>query len=91
MQTPAVHVFVPLAQGLPSALSGFVQVPPTPQVPTLWQSSSAVQTTGVLVHAPAWQVSGVVQALPSVHTAPLAFGIRGHRPVAGAQVETSWH
>ena len=44
------------------------------QVPAVWHRSEAVHTTGLPpVHAPVWQVSVWVQALPSLHAVPLAF------------------
>jgi hypothetical protein len=51
-----------------------------------------VHTTGAApVHAPFWQLSLVVQALPSLHEVP--FGAAGleHAPVAGSQVPATWH
>jgi hypothetical protein len=45
----------------------------------------------VPVHTPLWQLSGVVQALPSVQVVPSGlFGLE-HTPVAGLQVPGSWH
>jgi hypothetical protein len=40
------------------------------------------------VHFPAWQVSDRVQALPSLHAVPFAFGVVVHAPLAGLQVPT---
>jgi hypothetical protein len=46
-----------------------------------------VQVTGLLpVHAPAWQVSLWVQALPSLQAAPSAFVGLEHTPLPGSQV-----
>src|SRR5690349_8425318 len=45
------------------------------QVRATWQAASGVQVVGrPLALGPAWQVSLSVQALPSVHDVPLAFG-----------------
>src|SRR5947207_2861502 len=48
-------------------------------------------TEAPLVHAPVWQVSKVVQALPSLHVAPSAFCGFEQTPVAGAHVPARWH
>src|SRR2546425_60612 len=62
------------------------------QVPTSWHWSEAVQTTGLEpVHIPLWQVSVCVQALPSLHAEPSAFGGVEQWPVHGLQVPTAWH
>jgi len=43
------------------------------------------------VHAPAWHVSPVVQALPSPQLVPFAaFGFE-HTPVAVSQTPATWH
>src|SRR2546425_386128 len=63
----------PSAQVVPSGAGGFEQVAVAGlQVPAPWHWSSAVQTTGVPAQTPAWQVSPVVQALPSLQLVPLA-------------------
>lgn len=53
----------------PSGLVGLEQMPVEGlQVPTSWQLSEAVQTTGSEpTQVPPWQVSVRVQALPSSH------------------------
>jgi hypothetical protein len=87
-----MHVFVPFEQGVPSALLGFKHTPvATAQVPMLWHSSRAMQTTDVPEHAPAWQVSVVVHASLSLHAVLSAFGVTGHRPVAATHAAASWH
>jgi hypothetical protein len=43
------------------------------------------------VHAPAWHVSLVVQALPSLQAAPFDFCGLEHTPVAVSQTPTTWH
>jgi hypothetical protein len=50
-----------------------------------------VHVTAVPVQTPAWQLSLVVQALPSLQLVPLAaFGFE-HIPVAGLHVPATWH
>jgi hypothetical protein len=48
---------------------------------------------GVVVprHTPVWQVSGVVQAIPSSHVLPSGFAGLVHWPVAELQLPASWH
>jgi hypothetical protein len=43
------------------------------------------------VHAPDWQVSGLVQPLPSLHDAPFAFAGFEQTPVDGLHVPAVWH
>jgi len=43
------------------------------------------------LQAPAWQVSPVVHALPSLHAVPFAFATGAGQPVAGTQVPAVWH
>jgi hypothetical protein len=87
-----VHALLSL-QAAPFALFGFEQVPFAGlHVPALWHWSSAMHVTGVPAeHAPAWHVSLVVHALPSLQAAPFAlFGLE-QVPFAGLQVPASWH
>ena len=56
-----------------------------------WHASGAVQVLGVPVHVPDWQLSPVVQALPSLHTVPFVFGGYEQTPVAGLQLPGNWH
>jgi hypothetical protein len=42
-------------------------------------------------HAPLWQVSVWVQALPSLHEVPFAAAGLEHWPVAGLQLPATWH
>src|SRR5262249_26878899 len=53
------------------------------QTPTPWHWSLAVQTTGVPVQRPAWQVSPVVHARPSLQAVPLGRAGWAQRPVVG--------
>jgi hypothetical protein len=58
-------------QGAPFALVGVEQAPVAGlQVPALWHWLRGEQTTGVLVQDPAWHVSPVVQAFPSLQGVP---------------------
>jgi hypothetical protein len=43
------------------------------------------------VHAPAWQLSPVVQASLSLHAEPSAFCGLEHTPVAVLHVPATWH
>jgi hypothetical protein len=86
LQTPVLH-------GEPATFGGFEHWPVTPsQVPALWHSSRAVQTTGLPPwQTPPWQMSLWVQALPSLHAVPSALVGFEHTPVAGLHVPTLWH
>jgi hypothetical protein len=85
-ESPSLH-------DAPSTFAGFEQTPvDVLHVPTSWHWSSATQLTGFAPeHAPDWQVSVWVQALPSVHDVPLAFSGFEQTPVEVLQVPTSWH
>src|SRR5437879_6168060 len=62
------------------------------QTPAVWHWSAAAQATGLApTQAPASQVSVCVQALPSLHGAPLSLGGLLQTPVAGSQVPAVWH
>jgi hypothetical protein len=50
-----------------------------------------VQVTAVPLQTPDWQVSPVVQALPSLHVVPLGAVGFEHIPVAGLHVPARWH
>ena len=84
---------LPSSQLVPSDLAGLEHAPVVGlQVPASWHWSGAVQTTGLApVHAPAWQVSLRVHALPSSHVVPLGFAGLEQAPLAGLQVPASWH
>src|SRR3990170_1782034 len=97
-QVPAVQVspkvqVLPSVHAVPSARLGLEHMPvAVSHVPASWHWSRAVHVTGFpLVHAPAWQVSDCVQALPSVQTLPSAFDGFEHVPVAVSQVPALWH
>jgi hypothetical protein len=83
---------LPSLQMLPFGLAGFVQAPVAmSHAPARWQSSVAVQTTGLPpVHTPFKQASARVQALPSSQVVPSALGAAWHWPVAGLQRAGSW-
>jgi hypothetical protein len=104
-QAPLWHVS-PLVQAFasshaaPSGLSGLKHVPvPTSQVPGRWHWSSAKQSAfdahghvlAVGVQMPAWQLSPVVQARPSLQVVPSGLAGSEQMPVAGSQVPASWH
>ena len=100
MHTPAWQVStvvqaLPSLQEVPSGRAGPVsQIPEEGlQVDGSWQSSGGGQTMGLPpVHAPVWQLSIAVQALPSSHEAPSDTAGPGSQiPEAGLQVEGSWH
>src|SRR5439155_1550477 len=82
----AVVQALPSLHAVPFGAGGFEHVPVAGlQVAASWHWSSAVQATGVPEHAPARQISPVVQALPSLQLVPFATGWGfGQVPVAGA-------
>jgi hypothetical protein len=87
-----VHA-LPSLHASPSALAGFEHTPVAgSHEPAVWHWSGAAQVTGLApAHVPAWQVSLWVQALPSLHAVPLAFGGFEHSPVAGLHEPAVWH
>src|SRR2546427_527353 len=97
-QAPASQVSVcvqalPSLHGAPLSLGGLLQTPVAGlQVPAVWHWSAAVQATGLApTQAPASQVSVCVQALPSLHGAPLGLAGLLQMPVAGSQAPAVWH
>jgi hypothetical protein len=84
---------LPSVQEAPLAFAGFEQAPVLgSHAPASWHWSEAVHTTGLApTHAPAWQLSVCVHALPSVHAVPLAFGGLVQTPVAGLHTPATWH
>src|SRR6058998_324237 len=93
VQWSAAVQALPSSHAVPSGLAGLEHAPVAGlQVPASWHWSSAVQATGFApVHAPAWQVSGRVHALPSSHAVPLGFAGLEQVPVVESQVPASWH
>jgi hypothetical protein len=87
-----VHAF-PSLHLVPSALAGFEQTPLVGlHVPASWHWSEAVHVTRLPpTHAPAWQASVRVHALPSSHVVPLALAGLEHAPDVGSHVPASWH
>ena len=83
----------PSLHGLPFVLAGFEHTPVDGlHAPASWHWSCAVHTTGFApAHAPFWQVSVCVQALPSEHGAPFVLAGFEHVPVDGLHVPGSWH
>jgi hypothetical protein len=93
VHAPAWHVsacvhLLPSSQVVPFAATGFEHAPLAgSQAPATWQASWAEHVFGAPpAHAPVWQVSPVVQALPSSQAAP--FTLSGHAQVAVLTVET---
>jgi hypothetical protein len=98
VHTPTWHVSVcehalPSLQLVPSDFAGLEHTPVALlQVPAVWHWSGAAQVIGLApVHVPAWHVSIWVQALPSLHEAPLAFAGLEQMPVPELQVPAVWH
>src|SRR3989475_353005 len=96
-QAPASQVSVcvqalPPLHGAPLGLAGLLQMPVAgSQVPAVWHWLAAVQATGLApTQAPASQVSVCVQALPSLHGAPLGLAGLLQKPVAGSQAPAVW-
>jgi hypothetical protein len=87
-----VHALLSL-HGVAFGFAGFEQTPVDGlHVPASWHWSGPAQTTGFApVHAPLWQVSVCVQALPSLQLSPFAFAGFEQTPVDGLQVPASWH
>ena len=90
--SPVVHTLpsehaVPLATG-----RGFGHTPVAgSQLATAWHWSGGGHTVPAPLHTPAWHVSPLVQALPSLHAVPLATGGFEQVPAAGSQVPAAWH
>ena len=84
---------LPSLQPVPLFFCGFEHVPLAGlQVPTSWHWSCAVHVTGLApVHAPPWQVSVWVQALPSVHVSPSGLVGLEQTPVVGLHIPATWH
>ena len=89
--SPLVQELLSL-QATPFGAAGFEQVPSVGlQAPAWWHWSEAAQTLGEPpVQAPAWQVSTVVQALPSLQVVPFAAVGFEHAPVLLLQVPGVW-
>jgi hypothetical protein len=86
-----VHA-LPSLHAVPSAFAGLEQPVVGSHVPGRWHWSGTAQTTGAPpAHVPAWQVSTLVQVLPSSQLVPLAFAGFEHAPVAGLHTPGVWH
>src|SRR5882672_11391451 len=82
----------PSLQPLPFGLAGFEQRPVVvSQMPATWHWSRAVQTSGVPVQVPLWQLSADVQAKPSLQLVPSDLAGFEQRPVVVSQVPARWH
>jgi hypothetical protein len=97
VQTPAMQTSVCVQrllslQVVPSGSAGFEQPEAGLQTPALWHWSMGphVMVTPS-VQTPAWQVSPLVQALPSLQAVPFGFGTLEQMPVAGLHVLGWWH
>src|SRR5438552_1828342 len=90
--SPVVHT-LPSEHAVPFATgTGFGHTPVAgSQLATAWHWSGAGHTVPAPLHTPAWHVSPVVQALPSLHAVPLATGGFEQVPAAGSQVPAAWH
>ena len=88
-----VHGSPSSGQVVPSAAFGFEHSPVRgSHVPAVWHASSAPHVFGdAPVQVPAWQVSTVVQPLPSSQVEPFPLIGFEHAPVSGSQVPASWH
>lgn len=91
MHVPPLHT--PPEQGDPSGFAGWEQSPVCrSQIPASWHSSSGVHETGFPpLQEPAWQISALVQALPSSQGEPFGFAALEQVPVCGLQTPDSWH
>src|SRR5437016_3414086 len=97
-QAPASQVSVcvqalPSLHGAPLGLAGLLQMPVAgSQAPAVWHWSVGMPARGVApTQAPASEVSVGVQALPSLHGAPLGLAGLLQTPDAGSQVPAVWH
>src|SRR5262249_30887384 len=95
MQNPCWQVSVwvqasPSLQRVQFVLSGWLHVLVLgSQVPAEWQSSGAVQTTGLgPTQTPLWQVSDCVQEFPSLQVVPSVLGSGSHALVLSLHTPT---
>ncbi len=80
----------PSSQTVLSDFAGLEQAPvEVLQVPAVWHWSEAEQVTMVPEQVPLWQVSFVVQALPSLQDVP--FAAVGFEQAPAEQVPATWH
>lgn len=93
VQTSPVVQVLPSVQAVPVGFAGFEQSPVAgAHTPAVWHWSGAGQTTAPpLAHAPFWQVSDTLHALPSLQAAPLAFAGFEQAPVTESHVPAVWH
>ncbi len=80
-----VHA-LPSLQRLPSLRLVNTQLPVVVSQVSAVQALPSLQTLAVPAQVPLWQLSGLVQALPSSHTLPLATGVYTQLPVVESQV-----
>jgi hypothetical protein len=83
---------LPSLHAVPFAAAGLEHCPVVEShVPATWQESLAVQVTGLApTHAPAWQLSLCVQALPSLHDVPFAAAGLEQAPLVESHVPATW-
>ena len=83
---------LPSLHAVPFALTGFVHAPDVgSQTPVSWHWSPAHTTGLVPMQAPPMQTSARVQALPSLHAVPSAFGEITQVPEVGSHVPALLH
>src|SRR5438046_287852 len=84
---------LPSLQVVPLGAAGLEQLPvDVLHVPATWHWSEAGQILGLEpVHAPLWQLSVCVQALPSLHAVPSVFDGFEQVPLEGSHVPATWH
>ena len=75
----------------PHALVFTVHPPAASLQPSTVQATPSSHTRAGPPHTPLVQVSGVVQALPSLHVVPFVFTGFEHTPVDVLQVPALWH
>ena len=93
MQVSPLVQPLPSLQAIPLTALGLEHVPVVAsQVPGAWHWSEAVQVFGLPpTQLPFWQVSTVVQALPSLQAVPAATGGFEQAPVVESQIPAAWH
>jgi hypothetical protein len=93
MQVSLCVQALPSLQVVPFVATGFEHTPFAGlHVPAVWHWSEAAHVTGFPPeHAPPWQVSLCVQALPSLQVVPfVAIGFE-HAPVLVLHMPAVWH
>src|SRR5262245_24978970 len=86
-----VHALSSVPQGTPRVVFPWVQPDAGSQLSVVHGSLSLQSSAAPPVQVPAWQVSFVEQALPSLHDVPSVLLGFEHTPVVVSQVPASWH